>query len=82
MSNVLQMRNYSRLFTRDDWKSGMQPLKLPTGPMVEGVQAWDFFYPPQLQFRTKSKTGWSEWETVPLVKEGDPSAEPLADNPD
>lgn len=75
----LELRNYCRKFTLDDLRNGLQPIKLPTGPLVEGVQAWDYFCPPLIQYRVRSKSGWSDWLTAPLVKEGDPSAGPDID---
>ena len=75
MSSPLEFRYYLRLLTLDDIRQGAQPLKLPQGPQGS-VQ---LFASPALQWRYRERIQngdalsmrWSDWQDVPLVREGD-----------
>ena len=75
MASPVEHRFYLRKATMDDIAQGMNPLRerLPDGSV-------QLFRPiPELQFRYKEKIylngavqlEWSEWITIPLVKEGE-----------
>jgi hypothetical protein len=75
----LELREYYRLWTREDAMRGLVPLKLPTGPVVGGHQPFDLFVRVGLQYRGMVKsvlddghatTGWSAWMDCPTVLEG------------
>lgn len=79
MSAPVEYRHYLRKFTLDDLRNGLQPIKQPTGPAVNGQQPWEMFAPPILQYRYKEKVQvdgkmtleWSPWIDILYVREGD-----------
>ena len=80
MAAPVEFRQYIRKFTLADARNSIQPIKLPTGPAVDGQQPFELFVPqPILQFRYKEKVflngaqtlEWSPWADVGFVKEGD-----------
>jgi hypothetical protein len=84
MADTIEIRQYLRKYTLDDVKMNLQALKIQVGPSVNGQPAPGelFCPPPMLQFRVKTRvhvdgkptTEWSEWEDVPIVREGEESA--------
>lgn len=74
-----EFRNYVRRMTMDDVDKGLQGARLPIGPMVDGKQPTAMFLSVGLQVRYQRKVflngvkdlEWTEWETIPLVREGD-----------
>jgi hypothetical protein len=75
----IEFRSYFRKYTLEDARAGLQPLRLPIGPRVNGEQPTDAFVAVGLQWRHKEKvtvdgatvTQWSEWASVQPVREGD-----------
>lgn len=66
----VEFRFYLTAFTLDNVREGMNPIR-SQGP--KGVQLHN---PPVLQWRYKRRgeegaMGWSEWQDVPYVREGD-----------
>lgn len=74
MSAPLEFRNYLKRMTPEDLNKGIQGARLPIGPNETAM-----FVSVGLQYRFQEKVflngaktlQWSEWITVPLVKEGD-----------
>lgn len=80
MASSIEMRQYLRKYTLEDLKNGLQSVRVPVGPMVNGQQPVEVFCPPAtLQFRVKEKVHvdgkptveWGPWEDVPMIREGD-----------
>ena len=75
MSSPLEFRYWLRYYTLDDARNGSQPIKLPQGPQL----VTQLFAAPALQWRYRERIQngdalsmrWSEWQDVPLVREGD-----------
>ena len=75
MAAPIEFRQYLRLYTLDDARRGLQPIRLPQGP--QGVT--ELFSGPVLQYRYRERINvngdlamrWSDWIEVPIVREGD-----------
>jgi hypothetical protein len=76
-SSPIELREFYRLWLREDALRGVAPVRLPTGPLVDGVQPFDLFVRVGLQYRTLGrveKSGakayeWSEWQDCATVLE-------------
>lgn len=77
MERPIEMREYFRLWTRDDARKGIKPLFLPTGPDSPG----DLFVRVGLQYRYRSKAGPSDWLDCPIALEGYTDSPPLVGDP-
>ena len=74
----IEMREYYRLWTRDDALRGTLPQRLPVGPLVNGFQPHDLFVRVGLQYRclaphylNGAKTYlWGEWQDCPIALQG------------
>jgi len=76
LASPIEFRHYLRLFTLDDARNGVQPLRLPRA--IDGRT--ELYAPAVLQFRYREKVAtvnggvdlqWSEWQDVPIAREGD-----------
>lgn len=89
MSAPIEFRNYVRRMTMDDVNKGVQGARLPIGPVVNGNQPHAMFVSVGLQYRYQEKVflngakamKWSDWITVPLVKEDDAPPQQQGDAP-
>lgn len=73
MAAPIEFRQYLRLYTMDDARRGLQPIRLPRGESG----AIELYTGPALQYRYTQRSRdagvvtWSEWQDVPIVREGD-----------
>lgn len=85
----IEFRKHMKRFALDDAYKGIQPVRLTTGPSVNGFAPWALFCPPVDQYRYKerlsiagqTKTEWSPWIDVPIVLEESPSVPIPPENP-
>lgn len=80
MSSPIEFRTYARRMTMEDVNNGLQGTRLPV--TVDGKPGSAMFVSVGLQYRYQAKVyldgqkalEWSDWLTVPFVKEGDEEA--------
>jgi hypothetical protein len=79
MSAPFEVRFYSPLYTLDDARKGIQPIRFAPAPgaPVEllGPQVLQTRYRERIMLNGAQTTRWTEWENVPAVREmiGEPA---------
>lgn len=76
-SAPVELRLFCRRFTLEDMQGGAQPVRMPTGLVVNNQQETALFNPARLQYRYKERVyvdgkatyQWSTWFEVPIAME-------------
>lgn len=68
MSAPIRFQLFAKLFTMDDLRAGVQPIRL--GPNIFCPAVLQFSYKQRVKVGDKVEMDWSDWQGVPMVYEG------------